>query len=230
MHTKNDLPERVSHVWISTTWNNGNAIKGVIRKEFQNYWLAGQQPEVAEKYQTLLKQAFSKIKKGEPLTEEEVGETWYYGTGPGETTPNFMHGGGLPIVSDSAKSVLERFDLDQTYFCNLNLQAPAGHPTTDEPYYILNVCNKRSMGNYEALGPEGDLTAPLDNLAGQIFLSRSGWEHKLVVIPEALGGPDIWIDPKIPKLLFLSERLVSALKAAGVDDGWGLVRCSVGVL
>jgi hypothetical protein len=52
----------------------------------------------------------------------------------------------------------------------------------------------------------------------------------LVVVPEALNGPDIWIDPKVPSILFLSDALASGLKAAGVDKGWGLVRASVGTL
>ncbi|WP_214646790.1 imm11 family protein [Ruegeria lacuscaerulensis] len=219
-----------SHVWISTTWNNKSGVTPMTRREYERHWLSAQPNEVKEKYRARLDGTFEKVRKGGKLTEAEVGDVWYYGSQDGNPAPSFMNGGGLPVLSNSAKTVLEQFDLGETYFHSIRLQAPAGHATTDEPYYILSVCNKRSMGNYEALGPEGDLTAPLDNLAGQIFLPRKGSEHKLVVTPEALGGPDIWLDPKVPELLFLSERLVSALKAAGLDDGWGLVRCPVGVL
>ncbi|WP_171123930.1 MULTISPECIES: imm11 family protein [unclassified Ruegeria] len=227
---ENDLPERESHVWISTTWNNKSGVTPMTRREYERHWRAGQPKEIGEKYSELLQRTYDKVPKGEVLTAEEIGDVWYYGSQDGNPAPSFMNGGGLPVLSDSAKVVLEQFDLGETYFHAIRLQAPAGHATRDEPYYILNVCNKRLMGNYEALGPEGDLTAPLNNKYGKRFLPRKGSEHKLVVSPEALGGPDIWIDPKVPRLLFLSERLVSALKAAGVDDGWGLVRCPVGVL
>ncbi len=87
------------------------------------------------------------------------------------------------------------------------------------------------MGNYEALGPEGDFSAPLRNLAkGLIYTPNNGIESKLVVNPTALDGPDIWLDPKVPKILFLSDALVSGLKTTGVDKGWGLVRVPVGTL
>lgn len=219
MIDENDPSGRDSHVWISTTWNNKSGVTPMTRREYERHWRAGQPKEIGEKYSELLQRTYAKVPKGEVLTEEEIGDVWYYGSQDGNPALSFMNGGGLPVLSDSAKAVLEQFDLGETYFHVIRLQAPAGHATTDEPYFILNVCNKRSMGKYEALGPEGDLTAPLNNKYGKRFLPGKGSEHKLVVSPEALGGLDIWIDPKVPELLFLSERLVSALKAAGVDDG-----------
>lgn len=143
-----------------------------------------------------------------------------------------MNGGGYPLVSETTKAVLEQFDLGHTVFHPLKLLDPTETvPTTSEPYYLLNVCNKRAMGNYEALGPEGELRAPLNCLGeGIVYIPSSGQEKELVVVPEALNGPDIWLDPKVPELLFLSDALVSGLKAAGVDKGWGLVRVPVGTL
>ncbi|WP_170565698.1 imm11 family protein [Ruegeria atlantica] len=133
-------------------------------------------------------------KRGDILTKEPVGDIWYFNTYPEYVGPPFMSGGGYPLVSELAKSVLERFDLGETVFHPLTLMY--SHETrlsTPEPYYFLNVCNKRSMGNYEALGPEdGPASAPLNCRGGGVrYLPISGQEKELVVVPEALAGPDI---------------------------------------
>ncbi len=127
---------------------------------------------------------------------------------------------------------MEQFDLGETAFHPISLMDPdETHLTTREPYFLLNVCNKRSMGNYRALGPEGDYKAPLSCRGGGIrYLPMPGQEDRLVFTPDAIGGPDIWLDPKVPKLIFLSDHLASGLKQAGLEKSWRLVRCSVGVL
>jgi hypothetical protein len=170
-------------------------------------------------------------KRGEILTKEQVGDLWYFNAHPEYTPPPFISGGGYPLVSESAKAVLERFDLGDTVFHPLTIMdSEETRLTTPEPYFLLNVGNKRSMGNYEALGPEGDSRAPLRNRHGIVYLPNHHQEGELVIVPEALNGPDIWLDPKVPSLLFLSDRLVIGLKSAGMDKGWGLVRCAVGTL
>ncbi|WP_170325982.1 hypothetical protein [Ruegeria arenilitoris] len=172
-------------------------------------------------------------KRGEILTKEQVGELWYFNAHPEFIPPPFISGGGYPLVSETAKAVLERFELGETVFHPLTIMdSEETRLTTPEPYYLLNVGNKRSMGNYEALGPEGGpASAPLNCRGGGIrYLPRSGKEDRLIIVPEALNGPDIWLDPKVPSLLLLSDRLVTGLKSAGMDKGWGLVRCAVGTL
>ncbi len=171
-------------------------------------------------------------KRGDILTKKQVGDNWYFNTHPEYTEPPFISGGGYPLVSESAKAILEKFDLGETVFHPLTLMASdETRLSTSEPYYLLNVGNKRSMGNYEALGSEGDVRAPLNCRGGGIrYLPRSDKEERLVITLEALNGPDIWLDPKVPSLLFLSDRLVTGLKSTRMDKGWGLVRCAVGTL
>ncbi|MBO9433558.1 hypothetical protein J7394_05045 [Ruegeria sp. R13_0] len=218
-------------VWIATTMNGIN-IESVLRKEFGDRWKARRSAEDVEWSNRMVDEAAQTWRRGDVLTAEQVGVVWFYNSKAEYHTDPFINGGGYPLVSETTKSVLEQFDLGHTVFHPLRLLDPTETvPTTSEPYYLLNVCNKRSMGNYEALGPEGDLRAPLNcRGGGVVYLPRGGKEKDLVVLPEALNGPDIWIDPKVPSILFLSEALASGLKTAGVDKGWGLVRASVGTL
>ena len=218
-------------VWIATTVNNINVIEGVSRREYKDNWRNKQSAEDVESSKSILRQASQSWKRGDLLTKEQVGSVYHYNSKAEYYTAPFINGGGKPMVSQSAKSVLEQFDLGETVFHPLTLMdSTENHLTTSERYYFLNVCNKRSTGNYDVLGPEGDVRSPLSNRYGRTYLPRSNQESKLVVIPEALGGPDIWLDPKVPNLFFLSDRLVSGLKAAQMDKGWGPVRCPVGRL
>ncbi|MES0824397.1 hypothetical protein [Ruegeria sp. SCP11] len=217
--------------WISTTVNNINAIQAVLRKEYSD-WRLRQTPEVVEWSKRMVSESDLGWKRGEILTNEQVGDLWYFNTHPEYSPPPFISGGGYPLVSESAKAVLERFDLGETVFHSLTLMdSEEMRLSTTEPYFLLNVGNKRSMGNYEALGPEGGINTPLVSVAeGVVYLPNHHKEDQLVIAPEALNGPDIWLDPKVPKLLFLSDRLVTGLKSTGMDKGWGLVRCAVGML
>lgn len=132
------------------------------------------------------------------------------------------------MVSQAVKGVLEQFDLGSTVFHpSALIDATESYLITPEPYYLLNVGNKRSMGNYDVLGPEGDVMAPQSNRYGKTYLPRTNQEKELVFVPEALGGPDVWLDPKVPNLLFLYGRLVSGLRSNGADKGWGFIRCPV---
>ncbi len=217
-------------VWITTTMNGIN-IQSVLRKEFGDRWKARRSAEDVE-WSGMLRASAQGWKRGETLTEEQIGDVWFYNSKAEYHTDPFINGGGYPLVSETTKAVLEQFDLGHTVFHPLKLLDPIETvPTTPEPYYLLNVCNKRSMGNYEALGPEGELHVPLNCRGGGVrYLPNIGREKELVVVPEALNGPDIWLDPKVPSLLFLSDTLASGLKTAGVDKGWGLVRVPVGTL
>lgn len=218
-------------VWISTTVNNINVIQGVSRREYTDNWRARQPAERVEWSKSVLRQASQAWRRGEILTDEQVGDVWHYNSKPEYDTAPFISGGGWPLVSETVKNVLEQFDLGTTAFHPLRLMdSTETYLATAEPYYLLNVGNKRSMGNYAVLGPEGDVRAPLSNRYGKTYLPRTNQEKELVVVPEALGGPDIWLDPIVPKLLFLSDRLASGLKSNGLDKGWGLVRCPVGRL
>ncbi len=219
-------------IWVSTTVNNINAIQSVIRKEFTSKWRERRSAEDVEWSKRMVVESGDGWKRGEILTREQVGDIWYYDSKAEYYTAPFISGGGFPLVSETAKSVLEQYDLGDTVFHPLTLMhSSESYLTTPEPYYLLNVGNKRSIGNYEALGPEGDNRAPLNNIGnGAVYLPQSDRENQLVVVPEALDGPDIWLDPLVPSLLFLSDALVTGLKDAGVGKGWGLVRASVGVL
>ncbi|SDX63798.1 hypothetical protein SAMN05444358_10851 [Ruegeria halocynthiae] len=218
-------------VWIATTVNNINVIQGVSRREYTDNWRARQPAERVEWSKSVLRQASQAWKSGEILTAEQVGDVWHYNSKAEYYTAPFISGGGWPLVSETAKGILEQFDLRETVFHPLTLiDSTESYLTTPEPYYLLNVGNKRSVGNYDVLGPEGDVRSPLSNRYGKTYLPRSNQEKALVVVPEALGGPDIWLDPKVPNLLFLSDHLVSGLKSNGVDKGWGLIRCPVGTL
>ena len=89
-------------------------------------------------------------------------------------------------------------------------------------HYSLNICN-REQAFIGAASPD---TRPFLSEEDRIL----GFVHKddgVAVSRVALDEVDIWIDPKLFRAFFVSDRLARSLKAAGVARPFGLRRCRV---
>ncbi len=51
--------------------------------------------------------------------------------------------------------------------------------------------------------------------------------NEIVVRKSACSGPDIWVDPKMDRVFFVSDRLAKALQAAKLGRAFRLYPCSV---
>jgi hypothetical protein len=140
-----------------------------------------------------------------------------------EKLPELFFAGSYWVVSGEVADVMRKFDLG---FCNLyptkvfrkDRKTPIG-----DRWFCLNFGNVKrayreggSDSTYWIPKPETRHGAPItlrDNL--------------LVVSNESLIGPDIWVDPQIRDIFFLSDPLAQALKAAGVARAFGLKKCRV---
>lgn len=90
-------------------------------------------------------------------------------------------------------------------------------------YYFLNFGNQKT-----AFLPE------MSQCVKKVYDHSDIWalkgkidEDAVAVSANALNGPDIWIDPRMNRAFFLSDRLVLALKAAKLTRSFGLRRCRV---
>jgi hypothetical protein len=77
-----------------------------------------------------------------------------------------------------------------------------------------------------------DQSKKLRNFLPGVATTRAVLEDgDLACSREALGGPDVWIDPGLYGSIFLSDRLVAALGEAGLSKNFegpiGLKRCRV---
>uniref|UniRef100_UPI0037353512 hypothetical protein n=1 Tax=Yoonia maritima TaxID=1435347 RepID=UPI0037353512 len=61
------------------------------------------------------------------------------------------------------------------------------------------------------------------------FFSPELWveDDNILVDRSCLEGPDLWADPKIKNVFFMSDRLGQALIKARMKNAFKLVRCRV---
>lgn len=66
-----------SCVWIATATNSSN-IQPVLRKEFGDTWRSRRSAEDVEWSKRMVSESAQGWRRGDVLTEEQIGDVWYY--------------------------------------------------------------------------------------------------------------------------------------------------------
>jgi hypothetical protein len=136
--------------------------------------------------------------------------------------PDLFFGYGFWVVSDRCADVMNGFDLGSGSLHPVKvLQKDKVTPISDHGWFCLNFGNKKSV-----LLP--DKSKNIKPFPGDRW--RPGFvvgDNEIAVSPQALIGPDIWIDPLFYDAFFLSDALGKALKKAKCTSGFALKKCPV---
>jgi hypothetical protein len=171
-----------------------------------------------------------KIRKGESLSSENFPQK-IWGTPPATRRKydfDLFHADGYWGVSAKAAEVLRRFDLGGgglfpvELFKAKGVECDDANPISGE-WYCWNFGNMKQSFIPEQSGKlfragEGkwDLSSQAEDFS--VKLARS-------------EGPDVWIDPALPRALFFSKDLGQALVDAGLANkksGFGkLIKCAL---
>ncbi|WP_170789773.1 hypothetical protein [Ruegeria lacuscaerulensis] len=138
--------------------------------------------------------------------------------------PDIFSGPYGPVVSRAVADVLREADLGKTQLYPLKLcQHDRVRPVEGE-YFTLALGEQKT-----AFVPEqSNRVKPLGNKPDTwITRGLKPADFDFVVSDVALGGPDLWVDPQLHWSLFLSDRLVKALRAAKLTRRFGLSKCKV---
>ena len=164
---------------------------------------------------------------GEPLGDECFPEQIYVKKDADtnyDKLPDLFFAGSYWVVSGATADVMHKFDLGQgnlypTKVFRKDRKTPIG-----ERWFCLNFGNvkealdaQQSTNICPFVPGYTDCWNPPTNLK----------DGQLAVSSAALGGPDVWIDPQIREIFFLSDPLAMALKDAGVARAFGLKKCRV---
>ena len=134
--------------------------------------------------------------------------------------PDLVFGFGYWVVSARCATLVRRFDLGNGGLYPVDLlQRDRMTPIGSGQWFCLNFGNrKRSLRLDSSIGlgraSSGQWLMPMILHDGDIALS-----------PNALDGPDIWIDPDVDQAIFLSGPLGSALQRERCASGWRLTSC-----
>lgn len=137
--------------------------------------------------------------------------------------PDFFSANGYFLVSEKCAAVFREFDLGAGGLVPVEIYE--GNCTTRVPgqFYLLNFGCRKS-----ALLPELMDSNFINQLAPMLWFRATAPEDDIYALTStALVGPDLWHDPKIPKMFFMSGRLAEALRAAKVTRTIGMYTCRI---
>jgi hypothetical protein len=140
-----------------------------------------------------------------------------------EKLPHLFFAGSYWVVSGAVADVMRGFDLGGgNLYPTKVLRKDRKTPIGDE-WFCLNFGNVKKAYLGGGRDPTPEISMPVIRHAAPGML----WDNALSLNATALIGPDIWVDPQIRNLFFISDALAKALKAAGVAAPFGLKKCQI---
>ncbi|WP_170784788.1 hypothetical protein [Ruegeria lacuscaerulensis] len=138
--------------------------------------------------------------------------------------PDIFNGPYGLVVSRAVADVFREADLGKTQLYPLKLCQHDRVTPVEGEYFTLALGEQKTVfvpeqsKGIEALGNTPEIWIHLGNKPN---------DFDYFVSSDALGGPDLWTDPQLHRSLFLSDRLVKALRAAKLTRRFGLSKCKV---
>lgn len=169
-----------------------------------------------------------KHSRGFPLSDNEFPEAAaIYDENLFRSRPELFYVGGFIVLRKGIADLLRGFDLGPVGLVpftiyNSDLETPWPEPfwllglgATKQTYLHEHSRNVTKAGPHPITGSFSYLPAP------------HAKEGDFVLSCEALAGCDLWIEKNLRRLLFLSDRLATALVSTGRSAAWELGRCRV---
>ncbi|MCK0096501.1 hypothetical protein MWU60_13035 [Yoonia sp. F2084L] len=161
----------------------------------------------------------------EPISEEHAPEYLYFEYKDLSTHEKnnlkdiFWIYGGVIIVSQKFKAVLDDFDLGRTQLIPVPIFDYDQTTQLDHKCYIFHIAERKK-------GFIPELSEGVKPLKGGVIWSPR--RDVLAVDAACAEGVDLWRDPLIGRRIFMSDRLVKALKKAKLKiPNIGLAECRV---
>jgi len=172
--------------------------------------------------------ALRKNANGNPVPEDVLPSRLFAWRGPLDESrpltkklPHLSSCGGFMVVTSEAANVLRQFDLGG---CKLHpVEVLLEDRATPFPgsYFLLDFDSWKDV-----FLPDQSPDFPEMRGAKDMWAPKTRTKEDVVVLSSAAkGGADLWWCPKIYEAFFLSDRLVQALRKAGVDKPFTLRRC-----
>jgi hypothetical protein len=141
--------------------------------------------------------------------------------------PHFFLASGYIVVSDAFAEVLRGFDWQEgLYPVEVFHGNRKTKPNPDQAFFLLGLNSRKDSFLPEKI--EDRLTIRPYNTK-PITWHMGGWieDYETPLSEIALSGFDLWMEERLKGGIFLSDRLVKALKAAKLTRGMPLKTCRI---
>ena len=203
-----------SYAWVATALCKGSETAAAIS------FKSGTEYEPENPFYGYMKRDLN----GEALGKQFFPETLYfndYTFRPERDLKPAMYGSHA-VVNAEIAGLLRQFDLGQGNLYPVKIANWDGSEVSDRVYFILNVGNlKSAIRRGKSVGIRK--LPRIDN----VFLFECDKDDDPALGPEALGEPDIWRDPKVNSTIFFSARVGDAIRAAGFEKEFPMIRARI---
>ncbi|MDN3720816.1 hypothetical protein QW131_20240 [Roseibium salinum] len=126
-----------------------------------------------------------------------------------------MRAAGVVVVSAKCADILRQFDLGKSSLYPIRLFQYDRKTSVEGEYFSLNVGERK-----DAFLPSETLNLDVFD-SGKMRMAPNLHDDDIALGPTALEGPDLWVNPPLINMFFLSDRLTQALRAAKMSRVFG---------
>lgn len=199
-------------IWVSRVFVDSTRIKGF-------------DSDISIENMQLAVDAMQKSKKGEPLGPERFPKEMYgkYPDKKHRSILGIFMANGFWTVSAECAEVLQNFNLGKTRLYPVKLFQHDRKTPVEGDYFCVSFGETKEA----VLVDQSPSVRENSYTPGLFRLFPDVAEYGVKVTPDALKGCDLWVDSRLDGGLFLSDRLVQALKAAKLTRFFGLRKCEI---
>ena len=128
-----------------------------------------------------------------------------------KTPDSVMITGGIQVISEKFRDLLASFDLGANEVFEVPLYEFDQKTLRPGRWFIFHLCETK-----DTLVPEQSEGLKQSGLTPGFWMSKLAQNDVLAVKASSAEGADIWLDLRMDGRIFLSDRLKSALKPAGI--------------
>ncbi|MEM0943657.1 MAG: DUF1629 domain-containing protein [Pseudomonadota bacterium] len=129
----------------------------------------------------------------------------------------------FPCVSERFAEFLKGFHIGDTRFLPIDIYLSDRKTRRDDRYFIMNIVSQKSCWITEESNPN---SYSFITEGFWLFMNGRG-DGKVVVDRSAAEGADLWVDPRLRRCLFFSDRLKRALNGSNMRPRFYFYRCKV---
>jgi hypothetical protein len=118
----------------------------------------------------------------------------------------------LVVVRERLKAVLDRFRLGRSHLHPVTIRNPGETQPFDGPFYILNIAEHRPV-----FVREGSRNVVAGG-TGKCIITMGRDRLDIAVRAEPPGDVDLWFDPVLKNVIFVSAPLAAAIRAAEIGS------------
>jgi hypothetical protein len=166
--------------------------------------------------------------RGQKLGLDELPQSFFGDTLESKinSLPEAFYANGYIVVQQKCFEVFSRFDLGSTDLVPAKVYQKDRKTEVKGPFYVFNFgCVKESFVPGKSLGMRQPFQTPEGLVwSGPPFPPE---DNQLAVSPDALSGPELWIEKGLPRVIFMSGRLRDALKAEKLHVPFKFIKCRI---